>query len=127
MLTISTSNGRLISLLAALPMVFDFNRTRVLYLTSVLEMSVVDINRQNPPVKVDLETEPALCALGPSHAAVAMNNRVWFYALVGRGGQMLGRRDYMGSVQKLAMNETHAAVLIDGRVVVHPIDAAATK
>lgn len=121
-LTLSTSNGRLISLLAALPVVFDFNRTKVVYLTSVLEMSVVDLSRRGPPVKIDIETEPAFCGLGPNHLAVGMNNRVWYYQLGQRSGQLLSRRDYMGSVQRIRLNETHVTLLIDGRVLVHPIE-----
>ena len=47
-----------------------------MYLTSLLEMSVVDINRRLQPIKVELESEPAFCGLGPEHAAVGMNNQV---------------------------------------------------
>ncbi len=45
MLTVATTAGQLYSYLAALPIIFDFHMTKVIYLTSLLEMSIVDINR----------------------------------------------------------------------------------
>lgn len=75
-LTVGTHNGYLHTYLASLPMVFDYAGNRVLYLTSLLEMTVMDVNRRNAVARIELETEPAFCGLGPSHAAVGMNNQV---------------------------------------------------
>ena len=50
--------------------------SQVLYLTSLLEMSIVDISRRNPAIRIDIDKEPAFCGLGPSHAAIGINNQV---------------------------------------------------
>ena len=34
----------------------------------------------------------------------------------------MSQRQYMGSVQSIKLNETHAALLMEGRVLVHPIE-----
>ncbi len=48
--------------------------------------------------------------------------QVTFYRLGARDGEKVGQRSYIGSVQSVKLNETHVALLIDGRVVVHPIE-----
>lgn len=71
----ATASGYVYSYLAALPMIFDYNASRVVYLTSLLEMSVMDITRRAVTAKLTLEMEPSFTGLGPSHAAVGMNNQ----------------------------------------------------
>mmetsp|Transcript_36982 Transcript_36982/g.82211 ORF Transcript_36982/g.82211 Transcript_36982/m.82211 type:complete len:1366 (+) Transcript_36982:300-4397(+) len=126
-LTISTTTGQVYSYLAALPVVFDYYQTKVIYLTSLLEMSVVDVTRRATTSRIDIESEPAFCGLGPGHAALGMNNQVWFYRLSGASSRPVNRRDYMGSVQSIKLNATHAAVLLEGRVLVHPIETEAGR
>lgn len=51
---------------------------------------------------------------------------MWFYR-VGSGGRaegkLVNRRDYMGGgVASIKLGATQAAVLVDGKVVVHPIE-----
>ncbi|KAG1674427.1 hypothetical protein FOA52_012954 [Chlamydomonas sp. UWO 241] len=127
-LTVSTMTGQLFSFLAALPVVFDSHATKVMYLTSVLEVTIADMSSTRaPPVKIDIDSEPAFCGLGPSHAAMGMNNQVSFYRLSGRGGTKVASREYMGSVSKVKLNDTHVALLIDERVLVHPIEIPAGR
>jgi len=122
-LTVSTTTGQLVSFLAALPVVFDSHHTRVMYLTSVLEVTIADMSATRAaPAKIDIEAEPAFCGLGPSHAALGMNNAVAFYRVSGRAGAKVSQRSYMGSVSHVALNEATAALLIEGRVLVHPIE-----
>lgn len=75
-LTVATNTGQLFSYLAALPVVFDYHNTKVIYLTNLLELSILDVNKRTPGTKIDIETEPAFTGLGPNHAAVGMNNQV---------------------------------------------------
>ena len=121
-LTISTTMGHLKTYLANLSVVYDSFDTQVMYLTSMLEMTVIDTAKRGQPVRLDIETEPSFCGLGPNHAAVGMNNQVWYYRLGQRDGKLVGRRDYMGTVLSVKLNATHAAVLLEGKVVVHPIE-----
>lgn len=121
-LTVSTTMGHLKTYLANLSVVYDSFDTQVMYLTSMLEMTVIDTSKRGQTLRLDIETEPSFCGLGPNHAAVGMNNQVWYYRLGQRDGKLVGRRDYMGTVLSVKLNSTHAAVLLEGKVVVHPIE-----
>ncbi|PNW73788.1 hypothetical protein CHLRE_13g572700v5 [Chlamydomonas reinhardtii] len=124
-LTVGTHNGYMHSFLASLPMVYDFHGTRVLYLTSLLEMTLLDVSRRQTVARIELENEPAFCGLGPSHAAVGMNNQAAFYSLGEKVGKVVQRREYLGTITAIKLNETQAAVLTGGHVVVHPISVEA--
>ena len=75
-LTVSTSSGQLISFLAALPTVYGAHGGRLAHLTSLSEVSVVDVLSSSPASKLEVACEPAFCAVGPEHIAVGMNNQV---------------------------------------------------
>jgi hypothetical protein len=76
-LTVATTSGQLLSFLAALPVVFDYHGSKVMHLTSLMEMSVQDLSRKGgAPMVLEVEVEPAFCGLGPEHAAVGINNQV---------------------------------------------------
>ena len=46
---------------------------------------------------------------------VGMNNKAWFYSLEGDESTEVSSRDYVGTVQKMCLNDTYAAVLSGGR------------
>ncbi|MEW5318051.1 MAG: hypothetical protein WDW38_009304 [Sanguina aurantia] len=123
-LTVGCQNGYLYSYLAALPTVYDYCGAKVIYMTSLLEMSLVDVTRKLAPARIEIETEPSFCGLGPAHAVVGMNNQAWYYS---HSGQLVNRRDYLGSVTAVKLNSAWAAVLTGGLVVVHPIQVPAGK
>lgn len=51
-----------------------------------------------------------------------MNNRVWYYA-VGKGKTVLvTEREYLGTVSRVALSDKIAAVLSEGRIMLHAID-----
>jgi WD repeat-containing protein 19 len=84
------------------------------------------LTSRSMPCRIELEVEPAFVGLGPSHAAVGINNSVWIY----RHGRdkdvrLVNKREYMGSVDSIRLNETHASVLTEGRIIMHPIEVAA--
>eukprot|EP00899_Mesostigma_viride_P009995 jgi/Mesvir1/18998/Mv18958-RA.1 len=128
-LSCSTAEGGVHTFLASLPVVNAANETKMAYLTSLMEVSVVDVLGQLPPVKIEIETEPLFCALGPAHVALGMNNQVWFYSIAGarEGHQkpLINQRDYLGTVDQVGLNERFAAVLAEGRLQLHVIEAAA--
>ena len=80
-LTLSTSSGVVRNYLAQMPTVHDAWGSRLAYLSSLREISVVDTlhgdddKMQVIPVKV----EPTFVALGPKHVAIGMNIRIWLY------------------------------------------------
>jgi hypothetical protein len=48
---------------------------------------------------------------------------VWFYRLLSdKDSQLVSQRSYVSSVQSIKLNDKYAAVLAEGRVVVHPIE-----
>lgn len=48
---------------------------------------------------------------------------MWFYRLGANGeGKLVNRRDYMSSVSVIKLGTKQAAVLSEGKVIVHPIE-----
>jgi WD repeat-containing protein 19 len=73
--------------------------------------------------KAEMEIEPHHLSIGPDHFAVGINDSVWFYRWRPIGAteittvsivQLVCKRDYMGVVKKVVMNEGWAAALTDG-------------
>lgn len=100
--------------------------TRLAFLSSLLEVSVVsaqeDVNDVVVIIRIDVE--PSLVAVGPYHTAVAMNNRAWFYSLTGSETSVLLReREYVGIVKCLKLNGDYAAALFaNGTLHLHLIE-----
>jgi WD repeat-containing protein 19 len=40
------------------------------------QMTLLDISKRTTLARMELDSEPAFCGLGPNHAAVGMNNQV---------------------------------------------------
>lgn len=79
-LTVATAAGDVFNFLARMPTVHASCGPCVAYLSSLREVSVVDASRPgDKPLCVPVSIEPTIVALGPSHVAVAMNDRVIFY------------------------------------------------
>ena len=53
-----------------------------MYLTSLLEVSVCDAVRPDAkPSVIRISMEPTFVALGPAHAALGMNNHVFYHSI----------------------------------------------
>lgn len=79
-LTVATAAGDVFNFLARMPTVHASCGPCVAYLSSLREVSVVDASRSGEkPHTVPVSIEPTIVALGPSHVAVAMNDRVIYY------------------------------------------------
>lgn len=84
-LTVSTGGGDVFNFLARMPTVHASCGPRLAYLSSLREVSVIDASRSgDKPLTIPVSIEATIVALGPSHVAVAMNDRVIFYAATGR-------------------------------------------
>lgn len=98
-LTVSTTAGDVFNFLAHLPMVHASFGSRIVYLSSLREVSVVDAARTgDKPLTVPVNIEPTIVALGSSHVAVAMNDRVLFYRATPRDRSKVGTFIYMHPV-----------------------------
>lgn len=120
-LTVGTANGLLVTYLASLPSILAAAGTKHAMLTSLGEMTVHDVSTHSSTL-VRVDCEPSFCSLGPRHLAVGVNNQVLFYAHGTTPGQLANRRSYLGGVHAVCLNDTYAAVLTDGRVLVHTIE-----
>ncbi|GBF91989.1 hypothetical protein Rsub_04713 [Raphidocelis subcapitata] len=122
-LTVSTSGGHLISYLAALPAVYASCGPRLAHLVSLRELAVADAASGGPAARLEVGCEPAFCAVGPAHIAVGLNNQVLYYGhSPSRAPALVSRREYLGTVAGLWLSSSHAAALVDGRLIVHPIE-----
>ncbi len=87
-----------------------------------------------------LIVEPHLIALGPSHVATAMNDRVWVYE-IGSNGKLpinfttkslsyscmlfdttvgpMYEKSYLGTVSDMKLNLSFLAVLFDSKIHLH--------
>ncbi|CAJ1392793.1 unnamed protein product [Effrenium voratum] len=119
LLSFCTEAGWVYCFLAKLTALSGTCNTRLAYLTSLREMTVIEgINENENKVVINTDVEPAFVALGPSHLATGMNNRIWFYSCTDQStAQCVNEQEYIGSVESVSLNSTHACVLIDGRRV----------
>ena len=126
-LTIGTDSGNVYNFLAKMAVLSAKYGSSVAFLSSLREASVVDAEKKNRPVDVPLKIEPSFLALGPKHLAAGMNNRVCFHKLAGNGNNsssaVVSEQEYMGTVLEVQLNLTFAAVLIEGKAMLHPIEA----
>ncbi|XP_064419402.1 WD repeat-containing protein 19 isoform X2 [Latimeria chalumnae] len=123
LLAVSTQRGTLHVFLTKLPVLGDTCGTRIAYLTSLLEVTVVNHVEGDPTTTVSVEVEPNFIAVGPYHLAVGMNNRAWFYALGENGVEKLKDTEYLGSVASMCLNSDYAAALFEGKVQLHMIES----
>ncbi|XP_046853283.1 WD repeat-containing protein 19-like [Xenia sp. Carnegie-2017] len=121
LLAVSTVKGAIHVYLTLLPILGDSYLTRLAYLTSLREVTIMDGVNQERPVLVDLSIEPTFIALGPYNLVVGMNNRAWFYVF-NQAVEMLKDREYLGTVSKMYLNTDYAAVMFDNRVQLHLIE-----
>jgi WD repeat-containing protein 19 len=124
LLTFCTEAGWVYCYLAKLAALSATCNTRLGYLTSLREMTVIEgPSDQGNKIVIQTDVEPSFVALGPSHLATGMNNRIWFYSCQQQGNTpCVNEQEYIGSVESVSLNATHACVLIEGRVYLHPIE-----
>ena len=116
-LTVASSTGCVYNFLASLPVLASTHGTRYMYLTSLLEVSVVDSAKpDSEPLVVTVQMEPDFAALGPTHVALGMNNHVLFHDLRDAGCPLAHEKEYLGTVDAIHLNADYVAVLSSGRI-----------
>ena len=128
-MSISTNSGYFLGFLTVVPQLYSAYKSYAALLSSLTEVSVVDCARNNMIIgKTDLDIEPHHINIGPDHFAVGINDSVWYYRWRPIGAndvtsqsivQLVGKRDYMSVVKKVAMNDQWVAALADGQVFLH--------
>nr|XP_054756020.1 WD repeat-containing protein 19-like isoform X1 [Lytechinus pictus] len=135
LLAIGTQRGFMHVYLTKLPILGDAHGTRLAYLTSLLEVTVVNPIEQEPAIPIAIEVEPTFVALGPYHLAAGMNNRAWFYVLsdkdyysiqsmqTGWWPEKLKDHEYLGTINSMSLNSDYAAVSFENKVQLHLIES----
>eukprot|EP00397_Hematodinium_sp_SG-2012_P002124 GEMP01002130.1.p1 GENE.GEMP01002130.1~~GEMP01002130.1.p1 ORF type:complete len:1334 (+),score=291.61 GEMP01002130.1:56-4057(+) len=121
-LTFATDNGWLHCYLAYLQSLASCSGSRLCYLTSLRELTILDCKPNGAKFTLTTDVEPTFVALGPLHCAAGMNNRVWFYSAHDLDTRLVNEQEYVGTVETVSLNDTMAAIQIDGRVYIHAID-----
>jgi len=120
LLSFCTEQGWVYCYLARLTALSAACNTRLAYLTSLREMTIIEgANEAGNKVVLQTDVEPTFAALGPNHLATGMNNRIWFYTIA--DCRLVNEQEYIGTVDSVSLNATHACVLIQGQVQLHPI------
>nr|CAB3267687.1 WD repeat-containing protein 19-like [Phallusia mammillata] len=123
LLAVSSNRGNLHCYLTKLPILGDSYGTKLAYLTSLLEVTVVNQIEEEPATAVSIDIEPTFVACGPYHIAVGMNNRAWFYFLSDKAESLKTcDKEYLETIRSMRLNSDYAAVLIGGKVQLHLID-----
>ena len=80
-LSVATSNGNVFNYLMSMPLLCSGYLDKVAYLSSLREVTVVDIKNKEPTQisRVPLAVEPSILSICPCQIAIAMNNSVWVY------------------------------------------------
>jgi WD repeat-containing protein 19 len=118
-LTVGTDSGDIFNFLAKMPTVHDACNTRVAFLSSLREISVVDtVDDGFQQISIELSIEPSFIALSPTYTACGMNIRIWFYRL---GNSMedkvpIAEREFPGNIESVCLNTHYAAVLVEGKI-----------
>ncbi|XP_013161531.1 PREDICTED: WD repeat-containing protein 19 [Papilio xuthus] len=124
--------GRALSVhVAALPPLHAAYGTRALALTNLTELTVYqciavadDLDAANKSEPTALATyalpcEPTAISLGGAHVCCARGPHAWYYPL--RGGPA-ARRQYPADVEAVRMSAEYAAVMFQGRAILHSIE-----
>ena len=93
--------------LTKLPILGDASATKIAYLTSLREVTIVDEVNQDRQMKVPTHIEPSFIAIGPFHLAIGMNNRAWFCTFTEEGPSEFKDREYLGTVSQIQVIFTH--------------------
>ncbi|KAJ3110612.1 WD repeat-containing protein 19 [Phlyctochytrium bullatum] len=146
-LTVGSRSGNVYTFLSRLPILGAAHGAISAHLTGISEISVTTHDRdlgKSFSIRKDLGIEPSAVGVGPYHWAAAVNDRATFFyggwprrpqkwgkikpnEPVGKTGEIVMERDYIGTVAAISISDRLAAVqLTDGRVQVHPIDAKPT-
>eukprot|EP00948_MAST-09A_sp_MAST-9A-sp1_P002723 g2723.t1 len=120
-LSVSSTSGYLYTFLVCTPTINATFLSSVAYMSSLQEMSIVDVMSDDEPASIKVDIEPAFIGLGPTYAGIGMNNRVWFYEL--RDYRLFREEEYaMGTLREIKLNSKYAAVRSSNKIKLHYIE-----
>jgi WD repeat-containing protein 19 len=123
-LTIATESGNVYNFLAKMSVLNATSGTSIAYLSSLREASIMDSTKSKRTIDIPLKLEPTFLALGPKYLAAGMNNKVYYHRATDKNTSVVHDQDYMGSVKDVILNSDFAAVLMENKAILHPIETA---
>ncbi|XP_053210855.1 WD repeat-containing protein 19-like isoform X2 [Panonychus citri] len=135
LLAMTTASGAVHVYLTKLTIIGSTFGSRAAYLSSLLEVTVVNVlnetNDENvydedSTVTFRVDIEPSLIAVGPYHVVVSINNRAWFYALneSTESTILLKEKEYSSIVKSIVLNGDYSAALFtNGKLHLHLIES----
>ena len=153
-LTVSSKNGGIYCFLTKIPVLSAASGSSVLFLSSLREMSVRDIDSNADIAKIPIDIEPNFVASGNGMAAIGMNNQVYFYGYdkTASGAsaaplerkkskssvaaaaaadvaiaKLVSQKTYTSVVDDIKVSASYAAVLQGSRLLLHAIDERRVK
>ncbi|XP_015782176.1 WD repeat-containing protein 19-like [Tetranychus urticae] len=134
LLAMTTSSGAVHVYLTKLTILGSTFGSRAAYLSSLLEVTVVNVLNDNDDdngydeestITFRIDIEPTLIAVGPFHVVVSINNRAWFYGLTGSDSNLLLKeKEYSSIVKSIVLNGDYAAALFtNGKLHLHLIES----
>lgn len=126
-LTVASTTGSVHGYLAKMQIIHASYKSQVAYLSSLKEVSVVDVRSGSSALIVPLSIEAKFIALGETHIGAVLNSRVVFHRCLAHDWSQVGNsagEEYGGKVDDIALNNRYAAVLAAGRVTLHEIEGA---
>lgn len=132
-LSVSSENGNIYSFLTSIPVINGCYGSSAVYLSSLRELCVRDIVRDEIRAHIEIDIEPSFVSLGENHVAVGMNNRVWYYRIPDRPqdsekhSMCIGDREYLSTVENVRMNAEYAVVQVGGKAVVQRLRASSAQ
>jgi WD repeat-containing protein 19 len=122
-LTVGTNAGNVYNFLAKMPVLNAKYGSTAAYLSSLREVTVQDVLRRSNPIDVTLKLEPSLLAVGATHVAAGMNNKVYYHRIAtSANAQHVHEQEYVGTVREVQLNKSYAVVLTDSKATLHPIE-----
>lgn len=127
LLAMASTSGTIHIYLSQLKILGDSYGTSLAFLSSLLEVTVFNVHEEvhDSVIIIRVEIEPSHIAIGPFHLAVAMNNKIWLYSLIGNEMMNLltNEHEYVGIVKCIKLNATYMAVqFTNGTLHLHLIE-----
>lgn len=106
LLTFGSDNGDVVTMIAHLPYLNDFEGLTIGYITSLHEVTLFNMNNKLQ-TSITVEVEPSMLAVGQTTVAVGINNKAWFYKLDSEMNRAVkvNERDYLAPIDSLRCND----------------------
>ncbi|CAI4229712.1 unnamed protein product [Auanema sp. JU1783] len=119
---VSSVSGAVSVYLTRMPVLTAARGDIIAILTSLSQITVHREGDRNKTRVIEAAVEPTLIAVGPLYAAVATNNKIWFYEYPNSNtGQLVRECEYLSTIVSVSLNTDYAAVVMEGKARLHKI------